>query len=215
MRNWDHQTHGPAAREAALAHLRRDPVMAVLIERYPPPEPRGAGDFFVDLIDSIVSQQLSVKAAAAIMARLTALFGDGRVTPEGLARLGEEELRAAGLSRAKVRAVREVAAAFVAGEVSAERLTSLSEAEFVAEITKLRGIGPWTAEMLLIFSLGRPDIFSVGDLGLRNAVARHYGVDREDRDAIREIASRWSPWRSVACHYLWKSLDNTPVQAAK
>lgn len=225
MQNWDRQHPRRATRQAYLAkgtaHLRRDPVMRRLVEAYPPPEPRDHRDLFVDLIDAIISQQLSVKAAAAIFARVEALFdGDGGasagaapagITPAELAAVDPEALRAAGLSRPKVGYVQGIAEAVRAGEFDPAALAGLDDEEVVAELVRLKGVGRWTAEMLLIFSLGRPDVFSVGDLGLRSAVARHYGVDRESHEDVVAVADRWAPYRSLACHYLWKSLENEPL----
>lgn len=224
MQNWDRQHPRRATHAAYLAqgtaHLRRDPVMRRLLEAYPPPEPRNHRDLFVDLIDAIISQQLSVKAAAAIFARVEALFDGGGssggaapagITPAALAAADPEALRAAGLSRPKVGYVQGIAEAVLAGEFDPTAPAGLDDEEVVAELVRLKGVGRWTAEMLLIFSLGRPDVFSVGDLGLRTAVARHYGVDRESLEEVEAIARRWSPYRSLACHYLWKSLENEPL----
>lgn len=211
MRDWEALPDGEIVPAEAIDHLRGDAVMAALVDRLPPPRPRRVVSLFEDLVDSVVSQQLSVTAADAIMARLAALFPDNRPTPAGFALLADEELRAAGLSRAKVRALREIGAAFADGSVDPARIVHLPDEEFIDEISRLRGVGRWTAQMLLIFSLGRRDVFAMGDLGLRTAVARHYGVERDDREAIERISAAWSPWRSVACRYLWLSLDNTPA----
>jgi len=218
MQNWDRQHPRRTTHEAYLAkgmaHLRRDPVMRRLVEAYPPPEPRDHQDLFVDLIDAIISQQLSVKAAAAIFARVEALFDGGApagITPAALAAVDPEALRAAGLSRPKVGYVQGIAAAVLAGEFDPTAPAGLDDEAVVTELVRLKGVGRWTAEMLLIFSLGRPDVFSVGDLGLRSAVARHYGVDRESHEDVVAVADRWAPYRSLACHYLWKSLENEPL----
>ncbi|MFP4212054.1 MAG: DNA-3-methyladenine glycosylase family protein [Alkalispirochaeta sp.] len=196
-------------------HLTVDPVLAPLVGRIEPPEPRRDGDLYIDLIDGIVSQQLSVKAAAAIMGRFLALFPDGRPEPGAVRSRDEETLRGVGLSRPKIRYLYGITEAIETGEINLPEIARLGDEEFIREITRLKGVGRWTAEMLLIFSLGRRDVFSLGDLGLRTAVSRLYEVDREDYDAIAKIASSWKPYRSLACHYLWKSLNNEPGVGAR
>lgn len=191
-------------------HLRGDPVMARLVNRLEPPERRTGGDLYQDLLDVILSQQLSVKAAAAIMDRFLSLFPHRDPTPMRVLSMAEEDLRAVGLSRPKIRYITGVARAVQDGEVDLAAAAYLDDEAFVRELTRLHGVGRWSAEMLLIFSLRRPDVFSLGDLGLRNAVARWYAVDRDDHDAITRIAGRWSPYRSLASLYLWESLSNAP-----
>ena len=185
--------------------------MKTLIAEHEPPQPRVPRDTFVDLIDAIVSQQLSVKAAASIFARVEALFPEGGMTPAALAAIDGEKLREVGLSRAKVRYVQGIASAVLAGEFDPSHLDALDDEEVIGELIRLKGAGRWTAEMLLIFSLGRTDVFPVGDLGIRTAVARHYGIEREAHEEILAIAERWRPYRSLACHYLWKSLAKVPL----
>lgn len=215
MQNWDRQHPRSASHTEFVArgtaHLRRDPILKRLVDSCPPPEPRRRRDLFVDLIDAIVSQQLSVKAAASIFARLEALFTGTGMTPAALADTDPDTLRTAGLSRPKVGYVQGIATAVRTGEFDPTVLEELDDEAVIEELVCLKGVGRWTAEMLLIFSLGRPDVFSMGDLGLRNAVARHYGVDRESHEEIAALARRWSPYRSLACHYLWKSLENEPL----
>jgi len=194
----------------ALNHLKRDPILNDLIERYQPPQWSGTDDLFEAIIETVAGQQLSVKAAAAIIGRVRDLFPQRKPTPHAVLACTEEDLRAAGLSGAKVRSVREIAEAIESKRVDLEALRTLPDDEVTTELCRLRGIGPWTAEMLLIFDLGRPDVFSAGDLGLRTAVSRLYGIDRDDLPTIIALSGQWSPYRSYACHYLWKSLDNKP-----
>lgn len=217
MREWDGRPDG-ASRESwdeyvrnGIAHLRRDPVLADLVDGTEPPTQRSSHDLFTDLADAIVSQQLSVKAAASIMGRFTDLFTDGRPVPAEVARMDDATLRGAGLSRGKVRYLRSIAEAVLDGTIDLETIARYDDEAFITALTTLPGVGRWTAEMMLIFSLGRGDVFSVGDLGLRKAVARLYDLDRDDREAINAVALRWRPYRSLACHYLWKSLDNAPM----
>lgn len=215
MKDWDKQDPRPEDHatyvERGKAHLSRDPIMKTLVDAYPPPEPRERSDLFVDLVDAIVSQQLSVKAAASIFGRVETLFDGEGITAAGLAAIDDDLLRGAGLSRPKVRYVKGIAAAVVAGEFDPLGLSEFPDEAVVEELVRLKGVGRWTAEMLLIFSFGRPDVFAVGDLGLRSAVARHYDVDREAHEEVLAIAEKWAPYRSLACHYLWKSLENAPL----
>lgn len=172
---------------------------------------RTGADLFVDLIDAIVSQQLSVKAAATIMGRFRALFTDGRITPAAVLALEPGACRAAGLSHRKVEYVAGIATAAGDGSLALDALPELDDEQVIAALVALKGVGRWTAEMILMFSLRRPDVFSVGDLGLRTAVSRSWQVPRDDHAAIEAIAAAWSPWRTVASRYLWASLDNTPA----
>ncbi len=216
MQNWDSQSPNDgdhaAFLERGLKHLAQDRVMAELIESYPPPEPRTQNDLFIELIDAIVSQQLSVKAAAAIYGRLERHFDGSGITPRGLVDASQDDLRALGLSWSKIRYMQGIGRAILDGEFDPAALESMSDEDAAAELVKLKGVGPWTAEIILMFALGRPDIFSVGDLGLRAAVALHYGVERDNYDEVLAVAAGWSPYRSLACHYLWKSLDNKPLE---
>lgn len=196
--------------ENALRKLREDPVMSSLVDSYPPPNWMVTKDLFSAIVQTVAGQQLSVKAAAAIISRLFDLFPGRGLTPEAVLAVSEDELREAGMSWAKVRSIRDLATAVSTGDVDLESLKNLPDEKLRIELYRFRGIGPWTADMLLIFDLDRPDIFSAGDLGLRTAVGRLYHVDREDIGAINAIAEEWTPYRSYACHYLWKSLDNAP-----
>jgi len=193
----------------ADAHLARaDPVMRALIETEGPlpegPDPRGRpADLYGSLVRSIAGQQLSVKAAAAIWNRLVARY-DGRTpTPQEILDDDPEELRqAAGFSRAKVSYLRSLAEHVEAGDLDLASLTSQSDDEVIARLTEVKGIGVWTAQMFLMFTLHRPDVFPEADLGVRNAIARLY-----DAPPDPEI---WRPYRTRACLYLWRSLDNAP-----
>ena len=201
-----------------LQELRRaDPVMRRLVdERGPldeeqrrrgrPLEPYGA------LVRSIVGQQLSTKAARTIYERLTDLF-DGRTpSPAELLAADPEKVRSAGLSRPKVSYLRSLAEHVVSGELELARLSELSDEEVSAELTAVKGIGQWSADMFLIFHLGRPDVLPVGDLGVRRAVERAYELpELPDAARLTEIAEPWRPHRSLASLYLWRSLDNVPA----
>ena len=164
------------------------------------------------LVRSIVGQQLSTKAARTIYERLTALF-DGRTpTPAELLAADPEKVRSAGLSRPKVGYLRSLAEHVESGELELDRLTELPDEEVSEQLTAVKGLGQWTADMFLIFHLRRPDVLPVGDLGIRRAVERAYGLpDIPDAAQVLEIGEPWRPHRSLASLYLWRSLDNEPV----
>ena len=203
--------------DAADAHLSQDPVMAGLIERFGGPlgpeddEPRT--DLYGALLRSITGQQLSVKAAAAIYGRLIARFGDRAPTPEEILADDPEALRAAaGLSRAKTASLRSLAEHVLDGRLQLDKLDALPDEEVIRELVAVKGIGEWTAHMYLMFTLNRPDVLPTGDQGIKNAVATAYGLDAvPSPDAMTEIAEPWRPYRTRACLYLWRSLDNEPI----
>lgn len=181
----------------AAAHLSHDPVMREVIARVgdlavltPTPDPFGT------LIRNVTGQQLSVKAAASIHARLVAQLGS--VSAETLLRADGETLRGVGLSWAKVRTVKAIAEAAQTGAVDFEHLGTLPDEEIIAELLPLPGIGRWTAEMYLMFALARPDVFSLGDLGLRQGLERLH-----PNTASAEVLTRWTPYRTLAARYLW------------
>jgi DNA-3-methyladenine glycosylase II len=199
--------------DAAFAHLAAaDPVLAALLERSRPVAPRPEYALFHDLVSAIVSQQLSGKAAETIMRRLHEAVAPGtEITPEAILRTDHETLRAAGLSNAKARYVRGLAEAVAEGALELEALPALGDDEVIAQLTRVKGIGRWTAEMILLFSLARPDVLSTGDLGIRTAVMRHYGLPALPAPSeLEAIAEPWRPHRSAALLLLWHSLDNRP-----
>jgi DNA-3-methyladenine glycosylase II len=172
-----------------------------------------ADDHYGALVRAITGQQLSVLAARSIYARLIARF-DGRApTPQEIMLDDPEQLRAAaGLSRAKVGYLRSLAEHVLSGELELERLDELSDEEVVAELLAVKGIGLWTAQMFLMFQLERPDVLPTGDLGIRRAIERAYGLDDlPDAPAMEAIAEPWRPHRTLACRYLWRSLANEPA----
>lgn len=204
---------------AAIAHLRAsDPVMMGLIDDAGPLEDIRAGraersDHYGALVRSIVGQQLSVKAAQAIYARLTARFGDRPPTPQEILAEDPEELRSVGLSRAKVGFLRSLAEHVLDGRLELERFGRLRDDEVIEELIAVKGLGAWTAHMYLMFHLERPDVLPVGDLGIRRAMERAYGLDGLPLPALmEEIAAPWRPQRTLACRYLWRSLANEPAR---
>jgi DNA-3-methyladenine glycosylase II len=201
----------------ALTHLRKaDRVMAALVKQHGPLDEyqrrRGRpGDAYGALVRSIVGQQLSTKAARTIYERLTELFDGHTPTPRELLETDPEGIRAAGLSRPKVAYLRDLAEHVEDGELDLEHLAELPDDEVSAQLTAVKGLGQWTADMFLIFHLGRPDVLPVGDLGIRRAAQIEYGLDDlPDPAQLERLAEAWRPYRSLACLYLWRSLDNTP-----
>jgi DNA-3-methyladenine glycosylase II len=165
--------------------------------------------FFVNLCESIVGQQLSEKAGDTIWRRFTALFAQQPITPQTLLALPDEVIRNAGTSNSKVRYLKNWAESVTTGLVELNKLNEMTEKEIINTLTQVKGIGRWTAEMFLMFSLGREDVFSHGDLGLRNAIKRWYPKLGPDftKDAIEELCLKWSPYRTYASKVLWRSLS--------
>ncbi len=172
---------------------------------------RSRGDAFNTLARSIVGQQISLKAAASVWQKLnTAVTA---IQPEVIHRHDIEVLRACGLSRNKVASLQDLALHFVDSKLNIERWEQMSDDELIAELTRVRGIGRWTAEMFLIFYMSRPDVLPVDDIGLQRAMSLHYNHGKPlSKLKINAIAKRWAPWRSVATWYMWRSLDPIPVE---
>ncbi len=193
----------------ALVHLKNDPILQNVIEKYGVlPEIETSADLFKDLIEAIASQQLSVKASDTIIKRLYTLVEKyGNLEPGVVLQIPDQEIRECGLSLPKIRYIKGLAEMIIKQEIMLDRLMDLGDDEVILQLTKVKGIGLWTAEMILIFSLGRKDIFSAGDVGLQNAIAKLYNTE-VNKEKIQEITLKWSPYRSLASRYLWKSLDN-------
>jgi DNA-3-methyladenine glycosylase II len=199
------------------ALMRADKVLRRLMEERGPIDPktdrRGSRpDGYQALARAIVGQQLSTKAAASIWSKLVTLFDGETPEPEALLRRRPATLRKAGLSNAKVEFLRDLAKRVNDGRLDLKRLKELPDEDVIAELLEVKGIGRWTAEMFLIFHLGRPDVVSVGDLGIRRAVQIAYGMEELPGPAeLERIAEPWRPHRTLACLYLWRSLAATPV----
>jgi len=173
--------------------------------------PGGRGDHFTTLLRAIVGQQLSAKAAETIWRRVLELNVTSRhVRPEDILSLTSARMRTTGMSNAKVRYAKDLARRVVAGELNLRSLSRHDDERIITELVAVDGVGRWTAEMFLIFKLGRPDVWAVGDLGLRNAVKRAYRVE-PTKETLLAVAEPWRPWRSVASWYLWRSLAADPV----
>jgi DNA-3-methyladenine glycosylase II len=196
-----------ATRELA----ERDAVLRGLIERFRGLALASRGDAFTTLARSIVGQQISVKAAQSVWDRLSKRLKT--VTPESLARCRTPTLRACGLSGQKAAYLKDLARKFLDGTLDAGRWGALDDGALVEELTQVKGIGRWTAEMFLMFHLARPDVLPVADLGLQRAMRLHYNGGRSLSIArMKKIGATWAPWRSVATWYLWRSLDPIPVE---
>ena len=196
----------------ALRHLSAtDPVLARLIATDRAIEPCAHEDLYLALLRAIVSQQISTKAAAAIWGRFTALFRpEGYPEPRILLEMSDDDLRQVGLSRQKAGYLKAIAEYNERGLLDYAHLTSLSEEAFTQHLTALRGVGRWTAQMLQMFALDQPDVFSEGDLGIQNSMRRYYGLETTGRALQKEmlaLAEAWRPYRTLACKYLWQSLD--------
>ncbi|MBL8394982.1 MAG: DNA-3-methyladenine glycosylase 2 family protein [Candidatus Accumulibacter sp.] len=202
----------PSYWQQACSELARaDPVLAGLVGRYAGVGLVSRGDPFVTLLRSIVGQQISVKAADSVWARFLAIFSNP--TPVEVLGCPPEALRGCGLSARKVEYVIDLARHFASGQLDVGRWSAMSDEELVTELTTVRGIGVWTAEMFLIFNQLRPDVWPLDDLGLQRAMAIHYyGGERPPRRVLAAHGERWRPWRSVATWYLWRSLDPLPVE---
>jgi DNA-3-methyladenine glycosylase II len=195
-----------------------DPVMARLIDRLGKlsmdtrRKRTPALDAYGTLLRSVVGQQVSVKAAAAIYGRVVDLFGGGTPKPQQLLDADPQALRDAGLSWRKVEYVRDLAAHVLSGELELDRLSELSDEEVIAAITAVRGFGLWSAQVFCMFFLERPDILPIGDLGIRRAVEIEYGLDEiPPPKEVERIGEPWSPHRTLASIYLWETLHNEPL----
>ena len=200
----------PLLARACRTLRRRDPRLGEVIRRVGACGMQATGDPYRALLRSVIYQQLAGAAAAAIAARVRALFGGRYPAPARLLAAPSADLRAAGLSRQKIAALRAVARAFDDRSLSNRRLYRMQADEVVAAVTAVKGIGEWTAHMLLMFSLARPDVLPVGDYGVRKAARELYGLDSLPKPGeLETIAGPWQPYRSVACWYLWRHADTT------
>jgi DNA-3-methyladenine glycosylase II len=197
--------------DASAELARRDRVMRRLVKAHGPCRiPRSGDDHFHALAESIVYQQLAGAAAAAIFGRFRGLF-DGAMAPEAVLAAPETAMRGAGLSPNKLASIRDLSQKVLDGTLPLDRISRLRDEAIIERLVTVRGIGRWTAEMFLIFHLGRADVISTGDLGIRRAVQIAYGMDELPGPAeLERIAEPWRPHRTLACLYLWRSLANTP-----
>ena len=188
-----------------------DPILGALITRYQGLTLASRGDAFQTLARSIIGQQISVKAAQSVWDRFTAAVGD--MQPQSVLRLSEIQMRGCGLSGQKVKYLYDLSERFAGGTLDVVRWHDMDDETLIADLTQVKGIGRWTAEMFLIFYLTRPDVFPLGDLGLQRALRLHYNKGRPlSERRIATLSRLWTPWRSAATWYLWRSLDPLPVE---
>ena len=197
----------------AINHLRKsDPRLAAVIDQVGPCtfEPAEGMAHFTAITRSIVFQQLSGKAASTIYGRFAALFDDDTPVAHALLDLPDEKLRAAGLSRQKIGYLRDLAARVQAGDVPVDTLHELGDDDIIAALTSVKGIGRWTAQMFLMFRLGRPDVLPDLDLGIQKGIQRAYNMRKLPLPKrVLEVGAKWAPYRTIASWYLWRSLDIT------
>lgn len=200
--------------------LKKDPKLKQLIESSPElltlenPDK----DIYLALVRSITGQQLSTKAAAIIYKRFLELFPDNMPTPLLVAKATTDTLKTAGLSKQKATYVQNVANFALDAGLDFEKLDQKTDEEIVKYLTQIKGVGRWTVEMLLMFAFQRPDVFSVDDLGIQQAIKKLYDLEEEGKDLkakMKEIAENWKPYRTIACRYLWKWKDNAPVDGSQ
>jgi DNA-3-methyladenine glycosylase II len=201
-----------------IAHLSRDRKLKKLIDPGTPHKLKKRKNICIYLCASIMSQQLSTKVADVIYKRFINLF-DGEPTPQQIIATPHETFRAIGLSNAKANYIKNVAEFEIENGMDARRLSKMSNEEVIAYLVPIKGVGRWTVEMLLMFALGREDVFAVDDLGIQNAMAKLYGIDNSDRKKLKnemlKISSKWAPYRTYACLHLWRWKDNTTAEKKK
>ena len=202
-----------------IPHLSKDRKLKKLLDNGEPHQLKKRKNICTYLCASIMSQQLSTKVATVIHNRFLALYGGEEPSPQQILDTPFETLRGIGLSNAKVNYVKNVAQFEIASGMEAKRLQKMNNEEVIEYLIQIKGVGRWTVEMLLMFALGREDVFAVDDLGIQNAMIRLYKLETKDKKKLREqllnISSKWSPYRTYACLHLWRWKDNTPVPKKK
>lgn len=195
-------------KDVLLYLTEKDPILGKVIEQVEPLDVRRDDDYFVSLVQSIVGQQLSTKVADIIYARFELLFLDKKITPEQLLTLEPQLIRDIGVSWSKISYMQNIARFVIENSELFGKIDTMEDEEIISALTPIKGVGRWTVEMFLIFTMGRPDVFSHGDLGLRKAIKNLYSLPEMPTVTEAEtISSVWKPHRSVASRYLWKSLD--------
>jgi DNA-3-methyladenine glycosylase II len=200
-------------KKARLHFKKNDPKLHQASLEFEIEDLKRSDDLFRDIVWTIIGQQLSGKAADTIFERFQKLLPGGLVVAEKIMKLSDEEMRSAGLSGAKSRAIKDLSQKVLSGELDLDRLPSLTDVEIVEELTKVKGIGPWTAEMLLMFSLGRTDVFSMGDLVLKKEIMNLHGWKKLPSERkLAKVLARWSPYRTYAAKILWKIADRNKAR---
>ncbi|DAC29406.1 MAG TPA: DNA-3-methyladenine glycosylase 2 family protein [Candidatus Poseidoniales archaeon] len=188
---------------------RKDDVLHEIINEFDDLELVSRGDLFYTLIRSVVGQQISVKAASTVWSRFCERVGD--IEPENILSAEIEELRSCGLSQRKAEYVRGISESW--SDYDSLEWKEMSDEEIIQELIKLRGVGKWTAEMILIFTMLRPDVFPIGDIGMIRGIEKSYNSgERMSRDELYAISEKWKPWRTVACCFMWRTVDPEPVE---
>jgi DNA-3-methyladenine glycosylase II len=198
----------------AIDHLsQHDELLATYIQQYPQPAFKPHDNYYQELVESIISQQLSVKAAATITRRFAESFGHFP-QPEEIVDRTIEQLKSCGLSTQKANYIHDLAIKVLDGTVRFDLLSELTNQQIIDELTQVKGIGEWTVHMFLMFCMGRMDVLAIGDLGIRTAAMKTYGfqaMPTPSEISLLATTNNWHPYESVACWYLWKSLENTPT----
>jgi DNA-3-methyladenine glycosylase II len=198
-----------------IEHLKKDKKLASFINSPVHERIKPHANIPLQLIGSIMSQQLNTKVADIIYNRFLALYNNKEPKPQQILDTPNETLRSIGLSNAKVNYVKNVAAFCIEHKITDKKLHSMSDEEIIALLTQIKGVGKWTVEMLLMFALGREDIFSIDDFGIQSAMIKIYKLQKLDKKQLRErlikISAKWSPYRTYGCLYCWHLKDNAPV----
>lgn len=201
-------------KEEIFEHLSRDPRLAAVMPLIKLPEIETHNDIYVELMGSIVSQQLSVKAAATIYGRFLDLFPDRNPSPEHVLAIDVEILRGVGLSYQKAGYIQNIARYWIENQAHNKDWMSTTDDDIIAELTQIKGVGKWTVQMILMFRLNRLDVFPIDDLGIRQGMVKLYNVEETGKDLIKrlhEIAEPWRPYRTIACRHIWKWKDTIIV----
>jgi len=198
-----------------LLHLSKDKKLKKVIDTHGAIDHNVDTDLYGSLLGSIVSQQLSVKAADTIWKRFVALFPGEDPKPELVIKMNVEKLRAVGLSYQKAGYIQNIAKFALEEGLDYKKLKKLKDDDLIEHLTQIKGVGKWTVQMILMFTLGREDVFPEDDLGIQTAIKRLYGVNSEKKELkadMHKIAAKWIPYRTLACKYLWRHKDNTPLK---
>ena len=199
-----------AKKPVALAHLKKDKILKKVIEKIGPLNPGSSGDLYYSLMKSIVSQQLSVKAADTIWRRFLELFKNGYPDATKVLKLKDEKLRSAGLSFQKAAYLKNIARFSIEETLDYAKLKNKTDEELIEYLTQIKGVGRWTVEMLLMFSLKREDVLPLDDLGIQNGIKKLYGLNSVKRELLKEmelLSQPWKPHRTLACLYIWRYKD--------
>lgn len=196
--------------EKAVNHFKKaDPILYELAKSIDPFVLEKSQNHFVRLTRAIVGQQLSVKAASTIWGRFEKLF-KGEISAEKILKLKDDDIRACGISYPKIKYIKDLSEKVKTEKLLLHTFEEADEETIISNLTQVKGIGTWSAEMFLMFALARPDVFSVKDQGLRNAMTKLYGLKNPKDETFLKLSKKWSPYRTYACRILWESLDNEP-----